>query len=78
MRSTCSWCGSSGARAGAFASRKFEVATPAGTDRFWFDERFPHVMLRMETAAGRKLSLTKTMRLDYWNHHANGDEKLLL
>jgi len=64
--------------AGTFASRRFEVVTSAGTDRFWFDERFPHVMLRMESANGRKLSLRKTMRLDYWKHHSNGDEKLLL
>jgi hypothetical protein len=64
--------------AGRFAARKFEVTTQAGTDRFWFDERFPHVMLKMETHAGRRLVLRKTQRLDYWNHHAIGDEKLLL
>ena len=63
--------------AGRFRARAFELETPAGVDRFWFDERFPHPMLRMETAAGRRLALEKTMRLDYWKHHANGDERLL-
>jgi len=64
--------------AGRFASRRIEVATPAGTDAFWFDVRFPYVMLEMRTHAGRRLALRKTQRLDYWNHHALGDEKLLL
>ena len=64
--------------AGRFASRRIEVATTAGTDAFWFDVRFPYVMLKMETHAGRRLALRKTQRLDYWNHHAVGDEKLLL
>ena len=61
--------------AGRFAARLAEVDTPRGTDRFWFDARFPHVMLKMETEAGRTLALKKTQRLDYWNHHALGDEK---
>jgi hypothetical protein len=63
--------------AGRFAAREAEVATGAGTDRFWFDANPPHVLLRMETAAGRRLALVKTQRLDYWNHHAPGEEKLL-
>jgi hypothetical protein len=63
--------------AGRFESRKFSVTTPHGTDLFWFDEARPHTLLMMETAARRKLSLKKTLRLDYWNHHAVGDEKLL-
>jgi hypothetical protein len=63
--------------AGAFATRAFAVTTAAGTDRYWFDAKFPYVLVRLETAAGRRLSLKKTQRLDYWNHHMNGDEKLL-
>jgi hypothetical protein len=31
----------------------------------------------VETAAGRKLELEKTRRLDYWNHRDPGDEKLV-
>ena len=63
--------------AGAFPAKRVEVGTPAGTDRFWFDVGFPHVLLKMETESGRRLALTKTQRLDYWNHHAVGDEKLV-
>jgi len=62
--------------AGRFAARLAEVTTPGGTDRFWFDGKFPHVLLQMETVAGRRLELSKTQRLDYWNRHAVGDEKL--
>jgi len=63
--------------AGRFAARKFEIKRISGSDFFWFDESFPHVMLKMETHAGRKLELRKVLRLDYWNHHMNGDERLL-
>jgi len=62
--------------AGRFAARLAEVTSPGGTDRFWFDTAFPHVLLKMETVAGRSLELRKTQRLDYWNHHAVGEEKL--
>jgi hypothetical protein len=63
--------------AGRFAAKLAEVESPAGVDRFWFDAAFPHVLLELETAAGRSLELRKTQRLDYWNHHAVGDEKLI-
>ena len=63
--------------AGRFAAKLAQVVTPGGTDGFWFDAAFPHVLLKMETAAGRSLALRKTQRLDYWNHHAVGDEKLI-
>jgi hypothetical protein len=63
--------------AGRFAARLAEVETPGGVDRFWFDAAFPHVLLKLETAAGRSLTLRKTQRLDYWKHHAVGEEKLV-
>lgn len=63
--------------AGRFASRRFEIVAPWGTDVLWFDQAFPHVLLKMQTAAGRTLELERTMRLDYWNRNANGDERLL-
>jgi hypothetical protein len=62
---------------GRFPTRRFDVITPAGTDTLWFDTRFPHVLVRLRTAAGRRLDLAGTRRLDYWNHHMNGDEKQL-
>ncbi len=64
--------------AGRFRARRFELAGAHGSDRFWFDEKFPHVLLRMETHAGRTLALEKTMRIDYWRRHADGDEKWLV
>ena len=43
-----------------------------------FRSRFPHVLVKMETHAGRMLALKKSQRLDYWNHHRVGDERLLM
>lgn len=63
--------------AGRFEAREVRVVTAAGTDRFWFDAAFPHLLLRMETSWGRKVALERTLRLDYWNHHMNGDERAL-
>ena len=79
VRATIRWSdsGTIAVPAGRFAAKLAEVVTPGGTDRFWFDASFPHVLLKMETAAGRSLELRKTQRLDYWNHHAVGDEKLI-
>jgi hypothetical protein len=63
--------------AGRFRARLAEVDSPSGTDRFWFEAAMPHVLLELETAAGRTLALRKTQRLDYWKHHAVGEEKLV-
>ncbi len=63
--------------AGEFTSVKFSIATPGGADTFWFDARAPHAMLRFDTHEGRSLQLKKSLRLDYWNHHMNGDERLV-
>jgi hypothetical protein len=63
--------------AGHFATRRIAVISPSGTDVFWFDRRAPHVMVMVQTAAGRRLQLRKTQRLDYWNHRDPGEEKLV-
>lgn len=63
--------------AGRFGTRRVDVAAGAGTDRFWFAAEYPHVLVRLETADGRRLELVKTQRLDYWRHHAEGDERLI-
>ena len=63
--------------AGRFETRRIAVITRAGADLFWFDRRPPHVLVMVQTAAGRKLKLEKTGRLDYWNHRDPGDEKLV-
>jgi hypothetical protein len=38
---------------------------------------FPYPRLKMETSWGRSLALVRTLRLDYWRHHMNGDERVL-
>lgn len=61
--------------AGSFRAVEFRLADSGGADRFWFGAEFPHPLLKLETREGRSLELTRTQRLDYWNHHMNGDEK---
>jgi hypothetical protein len=63
--------------AGSFETRLAEVTSPSGTDRFWFERRFPHTLVQLESAAGRRLLLARTQRIDYWNHRDPGDEKLV-
>jgi hypothetical protein len=56
----------------------FSVTSARGTDLFWFDSDPPHVLLKMETADGRRLERVNAVRLDYWNHTHPGEEALLL
>lgn len=56
---------------------RYVVESPAGRDTFWIAAASPHALVRLATAAGRRLELRKLQRLDYWNHHAVGDERLL-
>jgi hypothetical protein len=63
--------------AGRFASARFTVTVGGATDTYWLGRAAPHVLLRMDTAAGRHIELKRTLRLDYWNHRANGDERML-
>jgi hypothetical protein len=62
---------------GNFESFRYTIEAATGTDTLWLDVRAPHVLLKLATAGGRRLELKKTQRLDYWNHHAIGDEKLI-
>ena len=63
--------------AGRFEARKVTVTAGRDADVFWFESRFPYRLLALETSWGRKLELRRTLRLDYWNHHMNGDERVL-
>lgn len=63
--------------AGAFEAVEAELQGPEGKARFFFEKAFPHRLIRMETAARGVYTLRKSLRLDYWNHHEPGDEKLL-
>jgi hypothetical protein len=62
---------------GEVPAHRYVVESPAGRDTFWIAAAAPHPLVRLATAAGRRLELVKTQRLDYWNHHAVGDERLL-
>lgn len=62
---------------GNFAAFRYTVETATGTDTLWLAAASPHVLLKLATADGRRLALKKTQRLDYWNHRAIGDEKLV-
>lgn len=63
--------------AGRFAARRIEVVTEAGSDTLWFGAADPYPLLQLRTAAGRRVSLVGTQRLDYWNRHMNGDEAVI-
>jgi len=73
-------------KAGSFqpepASISIEATTvvinhAGGTDVLKFAPEWPHVMTSWQQADGESLILKKSLRLDYWNHHAPGDERLL-
>lgn len=53
------------------------VIHTGGKDVLKFDSAWPHVMNSWQQANGGSLTLKKSVRLPYWNHHAPGDEKLL-
>jgi len=63
--------------AGSFRAYRVELSRAGGTDRYYFEVSAPHRLLKMETSAGSIYRLRKSLRLDYWNHHGNGEEKLL-
>jgi hypothetical protein len=63
--------------AGGDGTLRVEVTRPGGVDRFAFRKAAPHVLIRWERPDGSRLELKKSQRLDYWNHHAPGDEKIL-
>ena len=58
-------------------SLRVEVSHPGGVDRFTFQKAVPHVLTLWARPDGSRLELKKSQRLDYWNHHEPGDEKLL-
>lgn len=62
---------------GEIPAFRYTVESPTGRDTFWLAAAAPHTLVRMATAAGRRLELLKTQRLDYWDHRAIGDERLL-
>jgi hypothetical protein len=63
--------------AGDFEVFRVELTRLEGKDRYYFEVAFPHRLVKMEIAGGGVYRLRKSMRLDYWNFHANGDEQRL-
>lgn len=63
--------------AGRFQAYRVEIARTGGKDRYYFDVDSPNRLLKMETSSGSVYRLRKALRLDYWNHRGNGEEKLL-
>jgi len=63
--------------AGDFEVFRVELTRLDGKDRYYFEVAFPHRLVKMETAGGGVYRLRKSLRLDYWNFHANGDEQRL-
>ncbi len=58
-------------------AKTVKVEHAGGTDVFTFAAKSPYVLLTWQRADGGTLSLTGTTRLDYWNHNAPGDERLI-
>jgi hypothetical protein len=55
----------------------FTINHPGGKDQLVVDETFPHTLRTWNRADGSKLTIRKTLMLDYWNKNQPGDEKLL-
>ena len=54
------------------------VQHAAGTDRFMLDRQFPHLLRKWEAADGSRLTLKRSLKVDYWNYNKNGDRKRAL
>jgi hypothetical protein len=63
--------------AGNFQVFRVELARREAIDRYYFEVAFPHRLVKWETAEGGAYRLRKSLRLDYWNFHAQGDEQRL-
>jgi hypothetical protein len=54
------------------------VQHAAGTDRFVLGREFPYLLRTWEAADGSRLSLKRSLKVDYWNYHDLGDRKRAL
>ncbi len=50
-----------------------EVAHAAGMDRFSLDGKAPHFLREWQQADGGRLTLRRSVKLDYWNYNKVGD-----
>ncbi|NJK91798.1 MAG: hypothetical protein HC904_08235 [Blastochloris sp.] len=58
-------------------SVSYQLQHQGGQDQLRFAATSPHRLLEWKRAEGSSLRLKKSLMLDYWNHHDDGDEKLL-
>jgi len=63
--------------AGSFDTFQVQLERHPGMDRYFFEAELPHRLVRWESPEGMVYRLRKSVRLDYWNHHDIGEEKLL-
>ncbi|HXA09741.1 MAG TPA: hypothetical protein VNW28_07140 [Chthoniobacterales bacterium] len=54
------------------------VEHAAGTDRFMLGRGFPHLLREWAAADGSRLTLKRSLKIDYWNYHNLGDRKRAL
>ncbi len=54
------------------------VRHDAGTDRFVLGRDFPYLLRTWEAADGSRLTLKRSLKVDYWNYHKLGDRKRAL
>lgn len=55
-----------------------EVVHPAGTDRFTLDPKPPHMLREWQQADGGRLTLRRSLKIDYWNYNKPGDKERAL
>lgn len=63
--------------AGTFKVYPVTVEHRRGTDRFWFETKFPHRLIKWESYAGNQYQLLKSEKLAYWQLNKPGDERYL-
>ena len=63
--------------AGRFPTVRFSIQSPDGHSRYWLAAADPHLLVRVERPSGAWLELHHSVRIDYWNHTRNGDERLV-
>ena len=60
--------------AGAFQAYRVELEVGDKPELLWFEQEFPHRLLRWEAANGDRLELRASKKLPYWRLNKLGDE----
>ena len=54
------------------------VQHAGGTDKFMLDRDFPYLLRTWEAADGSRLTMKRSLKVDYWNYHGLGDRERAL